>query len=260
MGNRTRVWEIVEVSGERDSTARIFDAAILSLILLNITAVILETVESVYSVSPRFFRIFEWVSVLAFTIEYLARLWSCTADPRFATPVTGRLRFMFRPMMIVDLVAIVPFFLASYGYLRVVRVFRLLRLFRILKVARYSLAVRTMGRVVRAKREELLVAVFVLTMLLVVAAALIYTTEHEAQPIAFSSIPDAMWWAVATLTTIGYGDVRPVTAAGKLIASFVAIMGIALFALPAGILASGFMEEMASKKTVICPHCGKEHS
>jgi len=258
MAFKRRVWEVVEVAKEGDRLSRAFDTFILGLIFLNITAVILETVEWLYALSATFFRAFEWGSVLVFTVEYAARGWSCTVDSRYAHSVFGRLRFVARPLMLIDLVAIAPFYLASYGSLRVVRVLRLFRLFRVLKVARYSRAVKTLGAVFNAKREELLVAVFVLLMLLVLSSSLIYCTEHEAQPDNFASIPDAMWWAVATLTTIGYGDVHPVTTWGKIVASIIAVLGIALFALPAGILASGFLEELQSKKRTVCPHCGKE--
>ncbi len=258
MDIKSRVWEIVEVSKEGDRLSRIFDIFILALIFSNVAAVILETVDRIYEFSPAFFRIFEWISVMIFTVEYAARLWSCTSRKDYARPLTGRLRFAIRPMMLVDLAAIAPFFCASYGSLRVVRVLRLLRLFRVIKVARYSAAVKTLAKVLRVKREELTVSVFVLLMLLVLSSSLIYCTEHEAQPEAFASIPQAMWWATATLTTIGYGDVHPITTGGKLVASVIAILGIALFALPAGILASGFIEEYQGQNKSVCPHCGKE--
>ncbi len=258
MSLKKRIWEIAEVGQDGDTLSRAFDIFILALIFLNVSAVILETVDWIYALAPTFFRVFECVSVLIFTLEYAARVWSCTCGERYGRPLAGRLRFMLKPMMLIDLMAIAPFYLASYGSLRVVRVLRLLRLFRVLKVARYSSAVKTLGKVLKIKREELLVSVFVLLMLLVLSSSLIYCTEHEAQPEAFASIPKAMWWAVATLTTIGYGDIHPVTTVGKLIASIIAVLGIALFALPAGILASGFIEEFQGENKSVCPHCGKE--
>ena len=165
-------------------------------------------------------------------------------------------------MALVDLAAILPFYLPLFIKLdlRFVRALRLLRLFRIFKMGRYSSALQMLGRVVRAKKEEIFITALVLIMLLVVASGLMYYIEKDAQPKQFSSIPSAMWWGVATLTTVGYGDVYPVTAAGKILSAVIAILGIGLFALPTGILASGFIEELHKKETgkIICPHCGKE--
>lgn len=162
--------------------------------------------------------------------------------------------------MLIDILAIAPFYLALAGDLRAIRVLRLFRLFRVIKVARYSKAVQTLGRVIRAKREELLVAVFVLIVLLVLSSSLMYYVENDDQPAAFGSIPEAMWWSIATLTTVGYGDVHPITPLGKFIASIIAVLGIALFALPTGILGSGFVEEMQKERLhkQVCPHCGKD--
>lgn len=245
-----------------DKVSRAFDIFILSLITANVIAMVLETVGPVYATAPRLFHWFEVFSVAAFTIEYALRLWACTVSERFASPVTGRLRFAVTPMALVDLFAVLPFYLPFLGVdLRFVRAVRLTRLFRVMKVARYSEALRTFDRVFRTKKEELLVAAFVMVLLLLFAASLMYFAENEEQPERFSSIPAAMWWGIATLTTVGYGDVCPVTTLGKLIAAGVSVLGIAMFALPTGILGAGFLEEVTRKRPPrVCPHCGKELS
>ena len=257
---KKRTWDILEEANEGDYLSRVFDIFILSLIFLNIVAVILETVQSIYSLSPKFFTYFEFFSIAIFSFEYIARIWSAPANENYKRPLSGRLKFIFTPMMVIDFLAIAPFYISMSGSFRAIRVLRLFRLFRVIKVARYSKAVKTLSKVLKTKKEELFVAVFVLLILLVLSSSLMYYIENEKQPIAFGSIPEAMWWSVATLTTVGYGDVHPVTPLGKFLASIIAVLGIALFALPTGILGSGFVEELQKDKKhkKYCPHCGKE--
>ena len=214
------------------------------------------------SIGTRFaagFAAFEMFSVVVFSLEYLLRLWSCTDHPEARGRLRDRMRYVATPMAVVDLVAILPAFFAGPLDLRFVRSLRLLRLARALKFARYSTALQTVSAVFRAKRDELALTVLLATVLLVCAAGGIYFAEHEAQPEAFSSIPAAMWWAVTTLTTVGYGDVFPVTPLGRIFGGLVAVTGVGLFALPTGILASGFAEELQRKgrSARSCPHCGK---
>jgi voltage-gated potassium channel len=242
---------------------RIFTLAIMGLILLNVLAVVLETESAFFDPSRGLFYWFEVVSVLVFSVEYLLRLWACVEIPRYRHPVWGRLKFALSPLALVDLAAVLPFYapMLIRMDLRFVRILRFLRVFRILKLGRYSESIRLVGRVLRAKLEELMVSVFVLFILLIFSSSLVYFFEREAQPVAFRSIPAAMWWGVSTLTTVGYGDVYPVTPLGKLAGGLIAILGIGLFALPAGILAGGFTEVLRQKpppRLTHCPHCGRE--
>jgi voltage-gated potassium channel len=167
-------------------------------------------------------------------------------------------RYALSPFALIDLVAILPFYLPFMGVdLRFARAFRLLRLFRMAKVARYVRAMGIFGQVARAKREELVIAASVMAILLICASSVMYYAEHAAQPKVFSSIPATMWWSVATLTTVGYGDVFPVTPAGRLVAGVVAVLGIGFFALPTAILGAGFVEVVSRRKDAPkCPHCG----
>ena len=258
---RKRIFGILE-PGDEDS--RYFDPFIMGLIVLNVFAVVLETVDWLYALYSPIFHAFDLFSVAVFTIEYILRIWSCTVDPKFNGPVMGRLRFMITPFALVDLMAVLPFYLPfAFPELRFMRAFRLFRLFRILKLARYSESLQTFVDVLRLKKEELMIMFFAITILLIISSSLVYEAENAAQPEAFSSIPAAMWWGVVTLGTVGYGDMFPVTPMGKLIGSFVVILGIGLFALPTGILASGFAEVLAKRKEekqkerVACPHCGR---
>ncbi len=261
---RKRTWEIIETAKRGDMASRVFDIFILSLIFLNVVAVVLDSVSSIETSFGGVLKGFEVFSVAVFTVEYCLRLWSCVTDPRYSNPVAGRLRFALTPLAIIDLLAVAPFYVAlmlpSFGVdLRFMRVVRLMRLFRIAKVGRYSSALKTISRVVSRKKEELVVSLTLLVLLLVFSSSLMYYIENPAQPQTFSSIPATMWWAVITLTTVGYGDIYPVTPLGKLLTTVVAILGIALFALPAGIIASGFVEEIQTRaKSARCPHCGKE--
>jgi voltage-gated potassium channel len=256
---KARVFGILE-PGDEDS--KYFDPFIMGLIMLNVVAVVLETVDWLYTSYAPIFNAFDLFSVAVFTVEYLLRVWSCTIDPRFNDPVRGRLRFLVTPLALVDLMAVLPFYLPLlFPDMRFMRAMRLFRLFRVLKLARYSESLQTFVDVLRLKKEELMVMFFAIMILLIISSSLVYDAEHEAQPEAFASIPAAMWWGIVTLATVGYGDVYPVTPWGRLIGSVVVILGIGLFALPTGVLASGFAEVLARRKEkekmqkMRCPHC-----
>lgn len=256
---RQRLHAILEPAEKDDRTSRAFDIFLVSLIALNVVAVVLETVEAVGSRFAGWFRTFELLSVAVFTIEYVLRLWVCTTEKRYARPVGGRVRFALHPLMIIDLLAFLPSLLPILGIDgRPLRALRLMRVFRILKLARYSTSLQIMGRVFRAKSADLAVTATALCILLLVASSLMYYAERNAQPDLFSSIPATMWWGVATLTTVGYGDAFPITTVGRCLGGVIAVLGIGLFALPAGLLASGFTEELEKRRLgPPCPHCGQ---
>ncbi len=234
---------------------------IITLILFNVAAVILESVATVHAAYGVALRWFEIVSVAVFTAEYLLRMWSVTAEPRYAHPISGRLRFAFKPLPLIDLLAILPYYLMLVGIdLRVIRALRIMRLLRIAKLGRYYAALRVIHRVINRQKEELILTMSVLMILLVISSALMFHAENTAQPENFPDIPTTMWWSIVTLTTVGYGDVYPITAIGRLLAAIIAVFGIGMVALPAGIIGSGFVEEIQRKelnKGNHCPHCGK---
>jgi voltage-gated potassium channel len=264
---KKRTHEILEQAAEGDRSSRFFDVFIMILIILNIAGVILETEESLHNRYNKLFSVFENFSVFVFTIEYLARIWSCTEDgdenkkKRFKRPVVGRIRFMLTFLALVDLMAILPFYLPMIIAvdLRLLRALRLFRLVRLFKLGRYSESITTFAEVIKEKKEELVISLSIVLILIVIASSLMYYVEYEKQPEAFSSIPKSMWWAVTALTTVGYGDVYPITPLGRFLGSVISLLGIGLFALPAGIMASGFTDIIKSKKEEsLCRHCGKD--
>jgi voltage-gated potassium channel len=260
---RLTTFRIFDPESRVDAVESAGNIVLGGLIILNVIAVILETIEPVRERWDHHFVAFEAFSVAVFTVEYGLRLWSCVEHPRFAQPILGRLRYILSAPALVDAVAIVPAYMPGDVVLdlRFVRLVRVVRMARVLKIARYSKALRTFGNVAYRHRTDMALIVFFLSIMVVVAASAMYFVEHAAQPQVFSSIPAAMWWAVATLTTVGYGDIYPVTPLGKFIGSIIALIGIGFFALPAGILAAGFAEELQIQKArarKTCPHCGKE--
>lgn len=265
--NRRRVHEILRGTRSGDQVARWVGLLILSLIALNVLVIVVESTEEVATPAdlPPFYLWFEWCSVAVFSVEYLLRVWSSPEDARFAGRGLPRLRFALTPMALVDLLAVLPFYLGLLGLggvdLRVVRVLRMFRLFRILKLGRYSVAMQNIGEALRARRGELGFAVFVILVLLLLASTLMYLVEQPHQPDRFGSIPAAMWWGIATLTTVGYGDLVPVTAVGRVLGAVIAVLGIGIFALPAGILAGALNEAVGRRRAEAvgppCPHCGR---
>lgn len=261
-----RIYEILGSPRAGDALARAVSFALLGLIGANVLASILETEAELARAAPRFFRWFEWGSVVIFTVEYVLRLWSCVEDPRYRGALRGRLRMALTPMALVDLLAIAPFYVELFvpGVLdlRFLRALRLLRLLRLLRIGHVAEAFATVTRVLQGKRTQLLVSLAVVLVAIFVAAGAIYVAEHGHEDTSFTSIPRAMWWAVVTITTIGYGDMVPMTPAGKLIGGLIAFFGICAVALPVGIVSSGFIEELgrrdkrAAPSPETCPHCG----
>lgn len=261
---KKRIYSIIEKTGTKDKWNKIFNIFILSLISINVISIILETEKAIYKIHSKTFYIIEIVSVIIFSIEYLLRLYVCTEDKKFSHPIKGRIKFIFTFYPLIDLIAILPFFLPMLFVidLRFIRIIRYLRIFRIFKLGKYSSSFRILKNVIKDKLDELGVILFTIFLLLIISSTLIYYAEHNAQPEIFSSIPASIWWGIVTLTTVGYGDLYLVTVFGKIIGSFVAIMGIGLFALPTGILASGFSEELDKRKKKVkkCPHCKEDIS
>ncbi len=256
---KKRIYEILEVAAPGDRASRAFDIFLMTLIILNVLAVILGTVAKLSFRYSHLFRIFEIFSVLVFTGEYALRVWSCTVNPKYKRPVHGRIQFIFSPMALVDFLAILPFYLPRLMPvdLRVLRALRLMRMLRLLKIERYSEGMKLFGRVLKAKKEVLFVALFAIIILLVISSSLMYFVEYRAQPDVFSNIPAAMWWGISTLTTVGYGDIYPITPWGKFFGAIISLLGISLFAMPTGILSAGFIEETRRKSVRdSCPHCG----
>lgn len=240
---------------------KIVNGFIIILICLNVIAVILETVPSLYPYH-RALKIFDTFSVVIFTIEYLLRVWSCSYDPKYAHKIGGRIKYIFSAYALIDLIAILPFYIHEIFILdlRVLIMLRLLRFLRLFRLTAYMKSARIVRSVFVSRANELKLSLVLIIFLIVIAGCTVYFVEHPAQPKVFSSIPAALWWAVITVTSVGYGDMVPITAAGKIITSLISLIGLAIFALPAGIITAGFLDEMKKAKDPeadLCPHCGK---
>ena len=263
MNLKQRVFDILEVDEGQNRVSRAVDAALLLLILSNVAAMVIATDDGIYSRAPGFFAYFEMASFSVFAIEYTLRLWSCTVNPRYSHPLKGRIRYALQPLMLADGVAVLSYFiLLALPSGMDLGAFRALRLVsRLALLARYSSGLQALYAAIAARRNELLGVVSVVAAMLLLASSLMYFIEESAQPDKFSSIPATMWWGIITVTTVGYGDVAPVTPAGRLLAGVIALLGIGIFALPAGILGSGFMEQVNRRRNPsisACPRCGLE--
>lgn len=257
---KRRIFEILEVASEGDTSSKIFDLFITTLIFLNIVAVVLGSVKELSYQYESIFWTFEIFSVAIFTIEYILRLWTCDIDKKFIG-IIGKIKYTVTPLAVIDLIAILPFYIPIIVNLdlRFMRSLRLLRLMRVLKIGRYSESLKILGDVIRAKKEELVMTTLIILILLTISSSLMYLIETDIQPDVFPDIPAAMWWGIITLSTVGYGDTYPITPAGKFLGAIIAILGIGVFALPAGILCTGFIEELHKKREEkkFCPYCGK---
>jgi voltage-gated potassium channel len=249
---RRQVHDVLEVGGDAHPWSRVVNAFIVVLIILNAVAFAAETVNPLGVRYHAFFDAFNIFSVVVFSIEYLLRLWSAVEIPMLSRMPRwrARLRFAARPLMLIDLFAVLPFYL--YPLFPVdLRVLRVLRLFRLLKLGRYSPALQTLGRVIADEYRALLGALLIILVLLLFASTAAYFLESGAQPDKFGSIPAAAWWALATLTTVGYGDIVPVTPLGKLLGGVVMLLGVGMIALPVAIIATGFSQESNRHQFVV---------
>lgn len=247
---RRRIYQILD---QRVDTllSRLVNGFLIATILVNTAAVALETEWTLFLHYRIWFERLEHFSVAVFTVEYLLRLWSCVEHPGLRHPLFGRLRYALTPLALIDLVAILPFYLALFWSLADpvdLRLLRIFRLFRMFKLIRYSAALDLLFAVLREEASIMLSVTVLLLFLVLFAATGIYLIEHDVQPEAFGSIPRAVWWAVVTLTTVGYGDVVPITPLGKLFGLVVTLAGVGMAAMPAGILASGFIEELRRRR------------
>ena len=240
---RKKIWVLLEPAKENDALSKLIDIFLLILIFLNVLMVILETVEDLFYNYNKFFRIFEYFSVLIFSLEYLGRFWSCVEDKHNTDSFLKiRIKYLFSFPALVDLLAILPSLLAFIFPSIDLRFIRILRIFRFLKFSRYSNSINNLLRIIWDQRKSFGAAFFILFIMLILASSGIYLFEKDSQPEKFGSIPQAMWWSIVTLTTVGYGDVYPITTLGKIFGSVIIILGIGTVALPSGILASAFSE------------------
>ncbi len=251
MSIRKKIFGIVEPGNGMDGVGIVFDWTITALIFASVVIVFVGTFDLPQGVL-KVLSLLEGVASVVFTVEYAARI--LTADMKFRG--CGRLSAVFRyvtsPLAIVDLVSILPFWLPMFfpDTMLGVRALRLVRLLRIFKLNRYFDATKVLCEVIASKKRELVVSVFFVGVLMLLSSLLMYSAEHEAQPEVFRNAFSGLWWAVATLTTVGYGDIYPVTALGRLLGAFIALSGIAVLAIPTGIISSGLTERISRESEV----------
>jgi len=252
-----RIFSLIRDDDENQLASSIFDGVIITLIIINVALVILDTFDNFPDWAYSLFRHIEIVSVIVFTVEYLMRLWTAPLKFPNMRPSVAMVKYAFSFMEIIDLLAILPFYLPFVFPidLRVLRMIRLLRLLRLLKMNRYTTALSTIAAVFKRKSAQLVSSLFVAALLMVMSSVLMYTIENPVQPSVFRNAFSGLWWAVATFTTVGYGDIYPITAAGRVIGAVIALLGIGLVAVPTGIISAGFVEQLRKGKT-ICPKCG----
>lgn len=226
------------------------DVFIEVLVLLNVAAVILESYEGIEIAYGFYFDAFELFTVSVFLIEYLLRLW--LSDINFPKSLRWQVykKHIFSANSIIDLVAILPFFIPFISDidLRHLRIFRLIRLMRVFKLTKYSQSLILIGKIISEKKQELLATFLLFFSVLVIASSLMFYIEHDVQPSVFPNILQSFWWGIITLTTIGYGDMIPMTAAGKVLGGLIAMMGVLIIAIPTAIISSSFVQKMEESK------------
>ena len=263
------MFKVIQPDSDGYWPSLLFDWTITTLILLSVASVFVVTLDLSADVRD-LLRGFEAVVSVVFTLEYALRIWTAPELYPDRSPWRARARYVVSGMALIDLLAILPFWVPMFlpGSMLGMRAFRLVRLLRIFKLNRYFDALAMVGCVVRDKRRELVGSIFFVAILMLVSSLLVYAVEHDAQPEAFRNAFSGLWWAVATLTTVGYGDIYPVTAVGRIFGAVIALLGIGMVAIPTSILSSGFLEYMAKKREAskaaggnqepkLCPHCGK---
>lgn len=241
---RKRIYQVLEI--EHTGFARVVNAILMSFIAFTLIIVFIETVPSIHQHYKIWFYSFELTSLILFSIEYIARVWT-SAETNPEKPWASRLDYVLSPLGLIDLLAIVPFYLGLFIQIDT-RYLKVVRLIRVLKFTRYSHSLSTLMQVLKNEIPGIISALSILLMLIVLASSAMYLVERNLQPQAFGSIPQAMWWATITLTTVGYGDVIPVTMFGKALGMVITILGVGIAALPAGIIASGFTAEMQNRR------------
>jgi len=250
--SRHRLHQILETGTSDDMPSVICDVVIVVMILLNVIAFLLGSVSTIYDEYGSFLDGFEVFSIIFFTIEYFLRIWACVEHPplREFPAWKARLKFALHPLQIIDLIAVLPFYLGSLVGADL-RLLRVLRLFRFLKIIRYSPAMQVIAKVFYKEGRALFASLMIMLALLLFASTGMHYIEGEVQPETFGDIPSSMWWALATLTTVGYGDAVPVTTLGKLWSGLFMIFGLGMFALPIGIISTGFAQEINRREFVI---------
>ncbi|MEC8121065.1 MAG: ion transporter [Pseudomonadota bacterium] len=252
MVSKKRILQILSRSSGSDRASRICDRFLSTMILLNLLAVSLESVDALSASYGTAFFAFEMVSVAIFGVEYALRIWSAAANEasKHSSPAKRRLEYIFSFTGLIDLIAILPSLLPLFLGEIDLRWLRVLRLVRLLKISHYSSALEDLIAAIRSEKSAFGAAMYLFFIALFASSSLMYVVEHQAQPENFSSIPTTMWWSLITLTTVGYGDVSPVTPVGKIVGAMTAMMGVCVVALLTGIVATAFSNQISRRQDI----------
>ena len=260
---KNKIYKFIEKGSDGRRENKTFEFFIIGMILLSVLAIVLESMQEVKTKYSSILELFNVFSIIVFSIEYILRLYVSDKSHPSNSRIKSAFKFIFSTYGLIDLIAILPFYLPMVITMdfRYLRALRLTRFLRILKINRYTNSLNLIAEVIKEKKSELAATGFVTFLILLLASFTMYYIEGDKQPEQFPNILATFWWAVATLTTVGYGDVYPITGLGKLISGLIAIMGIGLVALPTGLISAGFMSKIENQKQnekKTCPHCGKE--
>lgn len=257
------IYSLIRDDDDNSFVANLVDTFLMIIVLLSVVVAFLNTFE-VSSTFKNTLYILEVFFVILFTIEYVIRLWTAELIYPDLTPAKARLKYARTPMAIIDLLSIIPFYLPLFGISSgAMSLIKLVRLLRVFKINRYTSSLSLIGQVLKARAAQLLSSITIILVLIFIAAMLMYDIEHLAQPEVFDNALSAMWWAMATITTVGYGDIYPITTLGRILSAFITFLGIGLTAIPTGIISAGFIEQSQINKKPkhgddVCPCCGQK--
>jgi voltage-gated potassium channel len=252
---RTKTYQLLESETSKNFVAKAINFFLIVLILSNVIAAVFESEADYHELYHQEFALFEFISLSLFCVEYLLRVWCCIENPKYQafSTIKARTDYIFTPMALIDLIAILPFIIALFFAIDL-RTLRLLRVLRLLKLTHYFKGFNIFINVIAKELKSITAAMMVMMFLIIIAASLMHSVEGKIQPDVFGSIIQSFWWAVVTMTTVGYGDVVPITAVGKVISTFIMLVGVGLVALPAGMLAARFGEELRERKKKLDAH------
>ena len=260
------IFNIIRDDDKNDLKSNIFDLIIIFLVVLNVLIIFFDTFENIHKYIEPYYKIIDTVSIIVFSIEYFLRVWTASLMYPNLTAFKARIKYITSAKSIIDFIALFSFYLPLFTYqnLKFIRIIRLFRILSLLKINRYSHALEDLGNVIKRKSMQLLSSIFIVGVLIIFSALLMYHIENDAQPGSFDNAYSSLWWTIATITSVGYGDIYPVTIFGKLLGIFISLLSLALVAIPTGIISTGFNELSREEKSKLreernyCPYCGKK--
>lgn len=246
---KKRVFEIIQIGSNSDWQSRLFDASFVLMVFVNLFITVFETFDCSLPYLG-LLSVVEKITIYFFTVEYILRVWTAELLYHKLTPFKATVRYIFSFIGIIDLLSFLPYFLPMTTGTGIIafRMLRIVRIFRLFRINAYYDALNVIGDVIYSKKDQLLSSIFIILMMMIAASVGMYNLEHEAQPEVFSNAFSGFWWSVSTLLTVGYGDIYPVTNAGRFFGTIITFLGVGMVAIPTGILSAGFVEQYTRLK------------